>query len=123
VQPYRLKVGDRTSDRLRAELQTAEAVLGILTPDTKDSSYVLFELGASWGRRGTTFPLLARGATLADIPSPIGDLHPLALHSEADCFQLIDDLVEATSLRGKDRRGARLSERIVDLVKAASKPL
>jgi hypothetical protein len=119
VHPYRLRAGERTGDRLRAEIRRAEAVLGILTPDTKASSYVLFELGASWGRGGVTFPLLARGASSADVPAPIGDLHTLSLHDEAECHQLMDDLADVTTLRRQEKRGAVLSERIVELVSQA----
>lgn len=115
VHPYRLRAGDRTGDRLRAEIRRAEAVLGILTPDTKASSYVLFELGASWGRGGVTFPLLAMGATSADVPAPIGDLHTLSLYDEAECHQLVDDLVDVTSLRRQEKRGALVSQRISEL--------
>jgi TIR domain len=50
VRPYNLRWGAVTPDRLREELQFAEAVIGIISPDSKGSSYVLFELGASWGR-------------------------------------------------------------------------
>ena len=70
----------------------AEAVPGVVTPNMKASSCVLFELGASWGRRGVTFPLLARGATTVDIPAPIGNLYTLEFHDEAEYYQLIDDL-------------------------------
>jgi len=119
VHPYKLKVGDRTSDRLRAELQRAEAVLGIISPDVKASSYVLFELGASWGRAGITLPLLVRGATSADIPSPISDLHTLSLTEEAECYQLIDDLSDVISLGRHARQSPALSQRIRDLVSSA----
>lgn len=119
VYPYKLRAGDRTSDRLRAEIGRAEAVLGILTPDTKASSYVLFELGASWGRRGVTFPLLARGASLADVPAPIGDLHTLSLEDGAECHQLVDDLADVTTLRRQEKQGALVSQRIAELVALA----
>jgi len=119
VYPYRLRAGDRTADRLKAELRRAEAVLGILTTNTGVSSYVLFELGASWGRGGVTFPLLARGATLADVPAPIRDLHALSLFDEAECHQLLDDLADVTSLRRRERQGALESQRIGELVSIA----
>jgi TIR domain len=122
VHPYRLRAGERTGDRLRAEIQHAEAVLGILTPDTKASSYVLFELGASWGRGGVTFPLLARNASAADVPAPIGDLHTLSLYDEAECHQFIDDLADVTTLRRQQKRGALVSQRISELVIAAAQP-
>jgi hypothetical protein len=123
VHPYRLKVGDRTSDRLRAELQRAEAVLGIISPDVKASSYVLFELGASWGRAGITMPLLIRGATAADVPAPIGDLHTLSLANEAECHQLIDDLADVVTLPRQARQGSFIAQKVTDLVTYASQPI
>lgn len=119
VHPYKLRVGERTGERLRAELYRAEAVLGILTPDTRTSSYVLFELGASWGRRGLTFPLLAHGATLTDVPTPIGDLHTLSLWDKAECYQLLDDLADATTLRRQDSRDDLVSQCIDSLATIA----
>lgn len=96
VHPYTLKAGARTPDRLKAEIARAKAVLGIVTPDTSESSYVLFELGAAWGQEVMTFPLLAKGATLENIPSPISDRHPLKLTDSDDCQQLLDDLADIT---------------------------
>jgi hypothetical protein len=120
VHPYRLRAGERTADRLRAELEHAEAVLGIISPDVKESSYVLFELGASWGRGGKTFPLLVRGATAADVPAPIGDLHTLDLSKEAECHQLIDDLGDvAVSLERQNKQAPLVAERIAGLVRLA----
>ena len=119
VHPYRLRAGDRTADRLRAELQRAEAVLGIISPDVKASSYVLFELGASWGRAGITLPLLVRGATSGDVPAPIGDLHTLSLAYEAECHQLIDDLADVVSLERQTRQTSVIAQRVIELVNAA----
>jgi hypothetical protein len=57
VPPYKLDAGDKTSERLRAEIAGAEVVLGLLSPDTSESKYVLAELGAAWGGGVPTFPL------------------------------------------------------------------
>ncbi len=119
IHPYRLKAGDRTADRLRMELQRAEAVLGIISPDVKASSYVLFELGASWGRAGMTLPLLVRGATSADVPVPIGDLHTLSLSDEAECFQLIDDLADVVTLPRNSKQNAAIAQRVRELTETA----
>ena len=105
VRPYNLKWGAVTPDRLREELQFADAVIGVISPNSSGSSYVLFELGASWGRGmpGTTLPLLIRGATNADVPAPIAALNTLSVSAEADCHQLLDDLAAiVTSLNRKD---------------------
>jgi hypothetical protein len=125
VRPYNLRWGAVTPDRLREELQFADAVIGVISPHSIGSSYVLFELGASWGRGlpGTTLPLLVRGATNADVPAPIAALNTLSLSEEADCYQLLDDLAAiVTSLSRKDVQESAIAEQVAQLTKAASRP-
>ena len=98
VRPYRLPVGENTADRLRDEITEAEVVLGILTTDTLESSYVAFELGSAWGQRVWTCPFLAHGADQSHIPDPIRGLSPLFLSNERECFQLLNDMEGFTSL-------------------------
>lgn len=120
VQPYRLSFGRNTGDRLRDEIARAQVVLGILTPDTSESTYVMFELGAAWSRGTYTCPLLARGADYNHIPGPIFDLAPARLWEMSDCHQLLDNLeAELNLTRGRDSQGA-VSERVLSLSKAAS---
>jgi hypothetical protein len=121
VRPYRLPVGENSAERLRSEITDAEVVLGILTTDTLQSSYVAFELGSAWGQRVWTCPLLAGGATQAHIPDPIRGLSPLFLHREGDCHQLLSDLEGVASLvkRQSVDPGALL-DRISRLVEAAA---
>jgi hypothetical protein len=118
VPPYKLKAGARTPDRLKSEIARARAVLGVVTPDTSESSYVLFELGAAWGQDVMTFPLLAKGATMENIPSPISDRHPLKLTDRDDCEQLVDDLADVTGWARKPE--ADLSGLITALTNAAA---
>lgn len=119
VRPYRLPVGERTPDRLRRELRSAEAVIGVITPDTAASSYVLFELGGAWAQNILTCTMLARGASIADIPDPIRDINPLSLEDERDCQQFLDDLEDRTTLKRQARVGGDVAERIRKLVDAA----
>ncbi|MDQ3130699.1 MAG: toll/interleukin-1 receptor domain-containing protein [Acidobacteriota bacterium] len=121
VRPYRLPVGENTSDRLRDEIKDAEVVLGILTTDTLASSYVAFELGAAWGQRAWTCPLLAGAADQSHIPDPIKDLSPLFLNKSGDCFQFLNDLSSFTSLeKRKDFDEGELSDKISKLVEYAT---
>lgn len=119
VHPYKLRMGERTPDRLRAEISHAKAVLGILTPDTQESSYVMFELGAAWGQKVPSIPLLAKGAQLADIPPPISDLHPIQLADSSDCYQFINDLPEIVDLRSRRGAAQKTAEKVVELVARA----
>jgi hypothetical protein len=102
VQPYMLTPGERTSELLRTEIAGAELVIGVLSPDTSESNYVLCELGASWGRDVPTFPVLVRGATYADVPSPLSERHSMSLENEENCLQLVDYIASKTSLRRRD---------------------
>jgi hypothetical protein len=110
VQPYMLTPGERTSEQLRTDISSAELVIGILSPDTTESNYVLCELGASWGRDVPTFPVLARGASSADIPTPLNERHSVSLENEENCLQLVDYVASKISdgAMGKVAHSARL---------------
>jgi hypothetical protein len=120
VRPYRLPVGENTADRLRDEISEAEVVLGILTTDTLESSYVAFELGSAWGQRVWTCPLLARGADQGHIPDPIRGLSPLFLSDPRECFQLLGDLDGFTSLsRNEQVDDGELSDKVQALAEVS----
>lgn len=122
VHPYRLSPGDRTSEKLKAEIKAAEVVLGILSPEAQDSNYVLAELGAAWGCDVPTFPLLIRGATYTDVPSPLDERSCLDLRIGANCIQCVEAISRFTTFRRKQETGdmARIQEAVEELTKLAA---
>jgi len=123
VRPYRLPVGENTSDRLRDEITDTEVVFDILTTDTLASTYVAFKPGSAWGQRVRTCPLLAHGANQGHIPDPIRGLSLLFLSKNGDCFQLLNDMEGFTSLvKRKKEYSSELSDKIQKLVEAAGAP-
>lgn len=120
VQPYRLPFGQNTSERLRDEIRGAKVVLGILAPDTAESSYVMFELGSAWAQRIYTCPLLSGGANFQHIPGPIYDLAPARLWISSDCHQLIGDLTSEIGLKRRARNEGEVSDKVQKLISAAS---
>ena len=122
VQPYRLPFGQNTGERLRDEIRHARAVLGILAPDTSESAYVMFELGAAWAERIYTCPLLSRGASYADIPGPIFDLSPARLWVDSDSHQLLRDLETEVELKRRRDTQGQVSDKITALVRASTAP-
>jgi hypothetical protein len=94
VDGYRLPVGVRADDYLRAEILAAPAFVALLTPASLASTYVLFELGARWGAGMHMAPLLARGLTPHAVAGPIASLNVLDLKERRQVLQLIDDLTD-----------------------------
>jgi hypothetical protein len=119
VQPYMLTPGERTSELLRSEIARAELVIGVLSPETSGSNYVLCELGASWGRDVSTFPVLVQGATYADVPSPLNERHSVSLENEENCLQLVDYVASKTSLRRRDGAVGKVAQQAKALAVAA----
>jgi len=122
VHPYRLSPGDRTSEKLKTEIKAAEVVLGILSPEAQDSKYVLAELGAAWGFDVPTFPLLIRGATYTDVPSPLDERSCLDLRIAANCIQCVEAISRFTTFRRKQEAGdmTRIQEAVEELTKQAA---
>ncbi|HLO15515.1 MAG TPA: toll/interleukin-1 receptor domain-containing protein [Anaerolineales bacterium] len=120
VQPYTLPSGEKTSEKLRTEISSAEVVIGLLTPDTRESNYVIAELGAAWGCNIPTFPLLARGATYEHVPEPLNERHSLSLQKESDCLQLIDDIARESSLTRRTEVSGRVTRDAKNLSEIAN---
>jgi TIR domain len=70
---YELPLGAEIPGTLRREINSAEFVLGIMTPRSVKSQYVLFEIGAAWGINKSIGLLLADGASREDLPGPLKD--------------------------------------------------
>lgn len=58
VPGFQLEGGMHTSTQLKQELQDCDVILGVLTENSLDSMYVMFELGAGWGLNKRVIPLL-----------------------------------------------------------------
>jgi hypothetical protein len=106
VPRYKLPAGAHTASQLREEIGQTDFVLGIITPRSIESKYVLLELGAAWGLGKRTFPLVARGVKTSGIPKPLDELHWIDLASSSDCHQLIDDLSSFKPMGDRRRHGS-----------------
>ena len=125
VPGYKLAVGSPSADSLQADLIGAEIVIGIVGPDTAESDYVLFELGAAWGLRTPTFPLRIAGATFENIPEVLREKSSLSLDDVSQCLQLVEDVGRVSSIVRKKSstsgKGAVTLQRQAKRLSAAAK--
>jgi hypothetical protein len=91
VDGYRLPVGVNTEDKLRGEVNAAKVVIGLITPSSMASPYVMFELGARWGAKRFIAPLLA-GLRARDLQGPLSLLNALAANNDSQLHQLLEDV-------------------------------
>ena len=97
VDGYRLPVGVNTEAQLRTELNTAKIVIGLITPHSLASPYVLFELGARWGRGSRMVPLLA-GVDPSALRGPLSAMNALSSASEPQLHQFVEDIAKLLAL-------------------------
>lgn len=108
VPGYKLPAGVHTANQLRSEIEKTEFVLGVLTPRSIESKYVLLELGAAWGLGKRTFPLAARGVKASDISGPLGELHWIDLGASPECHQLIDNISSFKPMGDRLKKGSAI---------------
>lgn len=92
---YKLSLGAIPQEQLRRELGSAACIVGIVTPNSVASPWVLFELGAAWAQSKAAIPLLGGRLSDDDIPGPFRGAAGAPLDREATYDQLIDELADA----------------------------
>jgi hypothetical protein len=88
VDGYRLPAGVNTDAQLRAEVRASKVLIGLITPNSLASPYVLFELGARWGAGEIMVPLLA-GVTPDKLRGPLSGMNALLCSSEEQLHQAL----------------------------------
>ena len=91
VDGYRLPVGVNTESQLRGEVNAADVVIGLVTPSSLSSHFVMFELGARWGAGRFLAPLLA-GVSPGELTGPLNLLNALSANNESQLHQLLQDV-------------------------------
>jgi hypothetical protein len=93
VDGYKLPGGVNTESKLREEVNAASVVIGLITPNSLASSYVMFELGARWGSGLFLVPLLA-GVRTHELNGPLSLLNALSSGNEPDLHHLLEGVGE-----------------------------
>jgi hypothetical protein len=119
VDGYRLPVGVNTEAKLREEVNGARVVIGLITPSSLSSAFVMFELGARWGANQFLAPLLA-GVKPSELSGPLSLLNALSSSNEAQLHQLLENVSEQLEL---PLQSAASYTRYIPAVKLSSEAL
>lgn len=92
IDGYRLPGGANTDQQLRKEVDEAESFIGIISPASIKSLYVIFELGARWGAGRSLIPLIAPGTNSNLLDGPLAGINALNFDNRSQIHQLIADL-------------------------------
>lgn len=92
VDGYGLPAGVDTAYAIRREVLRAPVLLGLVSSNSLRSTYVLFELGARWGRGTPLIPVLSAETSPGQLRGPLSGLNALSAASRVHLHQLIADL-------------------------------
>lgn len=113
---YREPDNEDVSGHLRAHLRDSPCVLGVLTPNSLESPWCLFELGGAWALASRTYPLLAGGLSKESLPAALKGYDAALLTEPDDISRVLSDL--SNSLNWPKRMGSAKKE-INSLVEVA----
>jgi hypothetical protein len=93
-----LDIGADVVRTLQQDINAARVVVGLVTPNSTASAFVMFELGAAWGlslAKGTSLLALRAGIEFKDIPgSPLAVQHMPPI-TEDSLHQLVKQIAES----------------------------
>jgi hypothetical protein len=92
VPGYMFDAGTPIDEQIRMEVDDSSVFIGLITPNSINSTYVLFELGARWGARRDLSLLLASGAEASDLPAPLKKHSALRCDNAAQVQQFIEGI-------------------------------
>jgi hypothetical protein len=105
VPGYKLKAGANTDDQIKQEIFSSKAFIGVLTRESFNSTYVLFELGARWGANLPLIPLICDKVGTVLLNGPIKNINALSAVDSSDMLQFLHDLGDTLGLEPEKPAG------------------
>lgn len=91
VDGYRLPGGIGTDAQLQMEIYECELLVGLVSSNSMNSHYTLFELGARWGAKKPMIPLLIDEKGSEILKGPLSGMNALNAYQEAQLMQFVSD--------------------------------
>ena len=91
VPAYALPYGVDSTVHIKRDVMNADVLIGIVTQTSRESAWVLFELGARWGQSKHLVPVLTPAADVSTLPPPLRDSNAVKC-STYEVMKLIEEL-------------------------------
>lgn len=91
VNGYRLKGGTDTNISLKGEIFSCELLIGLISANSMQSHYTLFELGARWGANKPMLPLIIDAKGTEILGGPLKGINALDAHDVGQVLQFVSD--------------------------------
>ena len=70
------------TDQLKQKLQDSQALVLLITADSLDSDWILFEVGSFWTTSKPIVPILGSGLKPGDLPGPLSNLLSISIDNQ-----------------------------------------
>lgn len=98
VDGHKLNGGDSIESKIRKEINQSKLFIGLLTPSSLNSTYVMFELGARWGAQKNWYLVKAKGLQVQDLRGPLPAYNVTDAKSESDLASMIENFSRELSI-------------------------
>lgn len=115
VPGHRLPVGSDFAATLLEDIGDSSIVIGLITRSALLSSWVLFELGATWGSKKNMKPLVTDEVDLKALPGPVSGRHVARLSNRGDIAQFLEET--ALQINASRRSAAKIDKAVENLLK------
>lgn len=115
--PGAIGAGQDWLSDIEQKLESAKAVIAIVTPVSIERPWLWFEIGATWGRGRSghcrIYPICAQEIELGNLPKPLDRLQALSMSKAADLKILFQSLIEQFGFgEVKSFRASNITSRI-----------
>lgn len=108
VPGHQLNFGKSIAELLKNDLNITLALITLITEQSLQSKWVMFELGAAWGLGTNIFPILDPSLKIEDLPGPLVNLQCIEIKN-SDASSRMSDLVKqlSTDLKIVQKHGGK----------------
>lgn len=129
VEGYRLPAGVSTDFQLKQEVNDCKILIGLISPHSINSAYVLFELGARWGMSKPLIPLVTSKVGTQLLKGPLSGINALNSSVPQQLYQLISDIAKhlninsATAAVYTDKLDSLVQHSLTEILPEQTPPL